>query len=225
MNLSGLSGQEKAKVEAVQSVVTSSRSPISENNVEMMYKNQYMKRMIQESLQSANSVSMPDLSKTESLRQENYHERSVDEIYGVHEVDESVIVEENSRENLRSDTDSENITETETDVLKTREFLNETVETSPEIREALPANDREIPRADTSQRRVKFEEGSEVEEIKIERTQVLAYIENNYEDKSRSFSQNKLNENISNFDESSTDYHGSFINIESNFKESEDYKF
>ena len=224
--MSGSSG----KVGSVQPVVASARSSNREKDVETMYKNQYMKRMIHESLQSGNSVSMPDLRGNESLSQENYNERSVDEIDKAWAIDEIVTVQENFTGELLPDTGREKIVKTEANVLKAREVLNETVETLPEIREVLMESNREIPREDIFQKRVKFEEDFEIEEMKIERTQVLAYIENDYGENSRNFRQNMtdidessidLRGNSTDIDEKSTDIH-EIMNNESDFKESED---
>lgn len=121
--------------------------PSREKDVATLMKNENLKRMIHERLQSKMSVSMPNLTNQENSNSRQFEERSVDETDQIREFKENVDVEKVNGSH-RDDTSVVNEQQVQGEII---------------------------------QKKVKFEEVFEVEEMRIVETKVLAQIENNFD--------------------------------------------
>lgn len=143
--------------------------PSREKDVATLQKNENLKRMIHEKLQSENSISLPNLTDPEISRARLYQDRSVDETDQIQELNEI---------------EFKKVERTERKQINSSEINHVSVENEIQVQEEI------------IQKKVKFEEVSEVEEMKIVETRVLAQIENNSRENSTDLNENYYNETL-----------------------------
>lgn len=139
LSLSRQSSREENQVTTIQQAVSSSTFPPNRaQDYATAQKNENLKRMIHERLQSRYSSSMPDLEKKRDLSPKQYNERSVDE------VPQSSVLQQMKHDNLN----------------EKQEF--------PEIKLLSKSFDQNQAAEEFFQKKVKFEEVSEINETIFE---------------------------------------------------------
>ena len=146
LSLSRHSSREENQVTTIQQAVSASTFPPNRaQDYATVQKNENLKRLIHERLQSRYSNSMPTLNNQQDLNPKQYRERSVDE------VPHSSIQQERKQ-----------------DYVNEAKHENHANQALPKIEFPLESSDKNQVSEEIFQKRVKFEEVSEIEETVFE---------------------------------------------------------